>query len=60
MLVIGGPAVDRLGDRTFAGAMAARAIQADPAPLVLDLSLRYRDLDGLELLSALAGQSSGV
>lgn len=52
MLGIGGPAVDHLGDRTFAGAMAARAIQADPASLVLDLSLRYRDLDGFELLCA--------
>ena len=52
MLGIGGPDVDQLDGRTFAGAMATRAIQVDPAPLVLDLSLRYRDLDGFELLCA--------
>jgi phosphoadenosine phosphosulfate reductase len=49
---MGAPAADLVGDRTFAGAMAAWAIQVDPAPLVLDLSLRYRDLDGFELLCA--------
>jgi phosphoadenosine phosphosulfate reductase len=49
---MGEAAIGHPGDRTFAGAVAARGIEIDSSPLVLDLSLRYRDLDGLELLCA--------
>ena len=52
MLESSWPAVDASEGRIFAGVAAPQAIGLDQAGLALDLSLRYREVDGFELLCA--------